>query len=144
MFSAHPTNTARDPSAVGGRDRVVRVGRADRQRVERESRLSQQGRSRGTAMGLDVRREEAEHRGAFYIERDGARVAEMTYSRANDHLVIIDHTDVHDSLRGQGAGRQLLDSLVGWARESHTKVMATCPYALSQFRKDPSIRDVLV
>jgi len=46
-------------------------------------------------------------------------------------------------LKGQGAGRQLLDALVQWARETRTKVMATCPFALAQFRKDASIRDVL-
>jgi len=67
----------------------------------------------------------------------------MTYSRANAALVIIDHTEVDDSLRGQGVARRLLDAAVGWARQTQTKVMATCPYALAQFARDPSIRDVL-
>jgi uncharacterized protein len=90
-----------------------------------------------------IQHQETDHRGAFYVERDGQRLAEMTYSRANATLIIIDHTEVDESLKGQGAGRQLLDALVQWARETRTKVMATCPFALAQFRKDASIRDVL-
>ena len=86
---------------------------------------------------------EAEHRGAFFIEQDGRRVAEMTYSRVNAGLVIIDHTEVDPSLSGQGVGRKLLDAAVAWARETHTKFLVTCPFATAQFARDPSIRDVL-
>jgi predicted GNAT family acetyltransferase len=94
-------------------------------------------------MSLSIVHEESGHRGAFYYEQDGKRLAEMTYSRANASLVIIDHTEVDASLGGKGVGRQLLDAAVKWARETHTKVMATCPFAKAQFEKDPSIRDVL-
>lgn len=94
-------------------------------------------------MTRPVAHEESEHRGAFYIEEDGKRLAEMTYSRANPSLVIIDHTEVNESLRGQGVGRSLLDAAVEWARATDTKVTATCPFASAQFAKDPSIRDVL-
>ena len=86
--------------------------------------------------------EETGNRGGFYFDRDGERLASMTYSRTTPALVIIDHTEVSDVLKGQGMGRQLLDALVAWARESGTKVMATCPYAAAQFKKDESIRDV--
>ncbi|HEY0995022.1 MAG TPA: GNAT family N-acetyltransferase [Gemmatimonadaceae bacterium] len=93
--------------------------------------------------GHAIAHENHGHRGAFYVERAGARVAELTYSRAGDALVIIDHTEVDPSLGGQGLGRQLLDAAVAWARETGTKVMATCPFARAQFDRDPSIRDVL-
>jgi predicted GNAT family acetyltransferase len=94
-------------------------------------------------MSPSIAHEESGHRGAFYFEQDGKRLAEMTYSRANATLVIIDHTEVDASLGGKGVGRQLLDAAVKWARETKTKVMATCPFAKAQFEKDPSIRDVL-
>jgi len=94
-------------------------------------------------MKYTIAHEEHGHRGAFFLEQDGKRLAEMTYSRANASLVIIDHTEVDASLGGQGVGRQLLDAAVRWARETQTKVMATCPYAKAQFDKDPTIRDVL-
>lgn len=82
-------------------------------------------------------------RGAFFLERDGKRVAELTYSRMNDQKVIIDHTEVDPALGGQGVGRQLLDAAVEWARETGTKFKVVCPFARAQFARDPSIRDVL-
>jgi predicted GNAT family acetyltransferase len=92
---------------------------------------------------IDIRHEEEGGRGAFFIEREGTRLAQMTYSRAGDDLVIIDHTEVNEQLQGLGIARRLLDSAVAWARETKTRVMATCPYAKAQFAKDPSIQDVL-
>ena len=82
--------------------------------------------------------EEVERRGAFFLAREGKRVAELTYSRMNDAMVIIDHTEVGPALGGQGVGRQLLDAAVEWARETGTKFKVVCPFA-----RDPSIRDVL-
>lgn len=89
-----------------------------------------------------IAHEEADHRGAFFIEQDGKRVAEMTYSRVNAALIIIDHTEVAANLGGHGVGRRLLDAAVDWARETQTKILTTCPFAGAQFAKDPSIRDV--
>ena len=92
---------------------------------------------------LTVNREEQDHRGAFVLSKEGRRVGELTFPRVNPGLVIIDHTEVSDELKGQGAGRKLLDAAVAWARETNTKLIATCPYAKAQFDKDPSIGDVL-
>jgi uncharacterized protein len=82
-------------------------------------------------------------RGAFFIERNGERVAEMTYRRARPTRVTIDHTEVDEELSGQGIARKMLDALVEWARATNTRVVATCPYARAQFQRDPSIGDVL-
>lgn len=88
--------------------------------------------------------EERGHRGVFYIERDGARVATMTYSRGSATLVIIDHTEVRPELAGQGLGNRLLSHVVDWARATNTKLLATCPFATQQFVRDPErFRDVL-
>ncbi|MEZ4825178.1 MAG: GNAT family N-acetyltransferase [Bacteroidia bacterium] len=57
----------------------------------------------------------------------------MTYSRAGDHLVIIDHTEVSDQLRGQGAGKELVYALVAWARKNGLKVMPLCPLPMRFF-----------
>jgi predicted GNAT family acetyltransferase len=92
---------------------------------------------------MEILHEEANGHGAFYVERGGARLGEMTYSRVSERLVIIEHTNVHDQLHGLGVARKLLESAVAWARGTATQIIATCPYARAQFEKDPSIRDVL-
>ena len=92
---------------------------------------------------IEIEHEESDGRGAFFVAREGIRLAEMTYSRSAPDLVIIDHTETHEKLRGLGVARKLLDHAVAWARATKTKVIATCPYARGQFERDPSIRDVL-
>lgn len=86
---------------------------------------------------------DGDHRGAFVIEKDGKRIAEMTYSKAGEHRAMIDHTWTADELRGKGVGRQLLDAAVAWARADKLLIVPVCPYAKSQFDKDASIGDVL-
>lgn len=95
-------------------------------------------------MSHTIQHQEQDAKGAFYIEKDGVRLAEMSYSRTNPTLIIVDHTDVDPSLSGQGIGRALLGTLVQWARATGTKVVPLCPFAKAQFGKDPAIRDVLV
>ena len=90
-----------------------------------------------------IQHQESASRGAFVIQRDGRRIAEMTYTRTNPALVVVDHTFVDPSLRGQGVARQLQDAMVAWARENHTKVVPVCSYVKVQFDRDASIRDVL-
>ncbi len=91
-----------------------------------------------------IAHEEQGHRGAFFIARDGVRVAVMTYSRTSPTLVIIDHTEVSPELGGQGIAQSLLDHAHAWARETNTKLLATCPFVTRQFAKDPArYRDVM-
>ena len=80
--------------------------------------------------------------GTFYIDRDGSRVAEMTYVRRDATYVVINHTEVDPTLRGHGVARSLFDAAVAWARQTGTKLGATCSYAVAQFRRDPSLHDV--
>jgi predicted GNAT family acetyltransferase len=95
-------------------------------------------------MEHQIQHQEHDAKGAFYLQNEGRRIAEMTYSRTNATMIIVDHTEVDASLGGQGVGRKLLDALVQWARATGTRVVPLCPFAKAQFGKDPSIRDVLV
>ena len=83
-------------------------------------------------------------KGSFYIEQQGERTAEMTYSWAGTDKFIIDHTHVSDTLRGQGVGRHLVDAAVSYARAQQVKIIPLCPFAKSVFDKVTEIRDVLV
>ena len=67
----------------------------------------------------------------------------MTYSFAGSELIIIDHTEVAETLRGKGAGRAMLEKIVELARLKGMKVMPLCPFAKSTFKKNPHFQDVL-
>ena len=81
--------------------------------------------------------------GHAFIGDENAPLAEMSYSKVGETMIIIDHTDVSESMRGQGVGRKLLDAVIQMAREKRLKFLPLCPYAKSVFDKDTSIRDIL-
>lgn len=76
-------------------------------------------------------------KGAFYIEQDNQQLGEMTYSMAGPSLMIIDHTEVDDVLKGQNAGLQLLHKAVDFARANQLKIIPLCPFANAMFKRKP-------
>jgi len=91
---------------------------------------------------LRIEREDGPSGGAYRMKVDG-HSAEMTFSRAGERLIIIDHTDVPAALRGQGVGEKLVARAVADAREAGKKIVPLCPFAAAQFRKHPEYADVL-
>lgn len=91
---------------------------------------------------MDIKHIYLQSKGAFVIKDDGKRVAEMTYSRAGETSIIIDHTEVDESLRGQKVGDNLLAAAVEYARENGLKIYATCPFALRKLTGNADYADV--
>jgi uncharacterized protein len=92
---------------------------------------------------MDINLEQSQSKGSFYIEENGNRLAEMTFSKAGDRMIIIDHTEVSDALRGTGAGLKLVAAGVDFARKNGLKIIPLCPFAKSVFDRKPEYRDVL-
>jgi predicted GNAT family acetyltransferase len=92
---------------------------------------------------MDILQENNENKGRFYIEIDGNKEAEMTYTWAGTSRVIIDHTEVNEVLRGQNAGKLMVLKAVEFAREKNIKIVPLCPFANSVFKKNVDIQDVL-
>lgn len=92
---------------------------------------------------MEIKHETTETKGAFFIEKDGKRIAEMTYSKAGETKIIIDHTEVSDEGRGKGYGNQLVREGVEFARKNDLKIMPLCPFAKAIIQKTPEFQDVL-
>ncbi len=92
---------------------------------------------------MNVLHKEDVTKGQFYIEKEGKLLAEMTYVWAGDRRIIIDHTDVHDELRGTGAGKQLVAKAVDFARAENIKILPLCPFAKSVINKTKEYHDIL-
>jgi len=92
---------------------------------------------------LHIHRAETGRGGSFFIEREGKRVAEQTFTSKGKGQASIDHTEVDESLRGQGIARKLTLAAVEWARKSGVKLIPVCPFAKAVFDRDPSLHDVL-
>jgi predicted GNAT family acetyltransferase len=90
----------------------------------------------------EIERSDGGSGGAYRLRVDGS-LAEMTFSRAGERMIIIDHTEVPQALRGRGVGELLVARAVEDAREQGKKIVPLCPFAAAQFRKHPEYADVL-
>jgi predicted GNAT family acetyltransferase len=79
--------------------------------------------------------------GAFFIERDGKHIAELTY-RLQGEDAVIDHTFVDPDFRGGTFARDLVAAAVQWARKENRKLVPMCPYVRSVLAKTPEYADV--
>ena len=94
-------------------------------------------------MVMEINHRKEENKGAFIATENGAKAGEMTYSKAGDTLIIIDHTEVDAAFGGQGVGKKMVLAAVDFARENNIKILPLCPFAKAAFDKDSTIQDVL-
>ncbi|TDF91117.1 GNAT family N-acetyltransferase [Paenibacillus piri] len=80
----------------------------------------------------------------FYVGEQDHKEAEIHYVPSGNDTIIVDHTIVSDSLRGQGVGEALVKRLVEFARTKGIKIMPLCPFAKSQFDRHEDYSDVLL
>lgn len=92
---------------------------------------------------MDIIHKSEGNKGKFFIEKDGKIIAEMSYVWAGETRIIIDHTEVDASLKGQGVGKKLVTEAVNFAREKGIKIMPLCPFAQAVFDKEKDFKDVL-
>ncbi|RRJ90537.1 N-acetyltransferase [Paenimyroides tangerinum] len=92
---------------------------------------------------MEIIHKEFENKGAFIAQSEGKKAGEMTYSKAGEKLIIIDHTEVDSAFGGQGVGKKMVLAAVDFARENQIKILPLCPFAKAAFDKDSSIQDVL-
>ena len=74
--------------------------------------------------------------GYFHIEEGPDRVAEMEVEVIGKEMSVF-HTEVAPVLEGKGIAKQLLETMVAYARENDLKVKPLCPYVLAQFKRRP-------
>ena len=95
-------------------------------------------------MDNQVLQAETETKGSFYIEStDGVRMAEMTYSKAGDDRIIIDHTEVNPDYKSEGLGEKLVLRAVETARKKDLKIIPLCRFANAMFKRHSEWHNVL-
>ncbi|MGI6855323.1 GNAT family N-acetyltransferase [Mesorhizobium sp. 1B3] len=91
----------------------------------------------------DIQVEDRGAKGRYFVAGPDGAVAEMTFTKAGEHQLIIDHTEVPDAFRGQGIGLRLVTRAVEDARAAGKKIIPLCPFANAQFHRHPEWADVL-
>ena len=80
----------------------------------------------------------------FYVGDNASKpLARITYVTKEPNIIIIDHTFVDPSLRGQGIALKLVDAMVDFARKNKKMVIPVCSYAVKVLNHDPKYADIL-
>ena len=92
---------------------------------------------------MEIKRTENRNQGEFYIEENGKQIALMTYKKSGENEITIDHTEVDESLQGNGVGKDIVEAGVKYARENDLKIVPSCPFAKKVINEKPEFQDVL-
>jgi predicted GNAT family acetyltransferase len=84
-----------------------------------------------------------EEKNRFVLLDGEQEIGEMTWSDAGTERMIIDHTFVDPTYRGQGLAEKLVASGVEKARKENKKIVPLCPFAKKEFDTKPEYGDVL-
>lgn len=90
----------------------------------------------------DISFEESESGGRYFYQADGRPMAELTFSKTGQTMIIVDHTEVPEVYKGEGVGLMLLTKAVEDMRLAGKKIIPLCPFANAQFHKHSEWQDV--
>ncbi|KMK77164.1 GNAT family N-acetyltransferase [Alkalihalobacillus pseudalcaliphilus] len=89
---------------------------------------------------ITITKEEKRH----VVKNDhGEVVGEITFVPIGADKIIIDHTFVDNSMRGEGLAAKLVASVVERMKEEGKKIIPLCPFAKSEFEKNESYQEIL-
>lgn len=75
---------------------------------------------------------------------DGKIIAEVDFPQLDKNTVVINHTFVDNSLRGQGVAGKLMQEVAKLLRQDGRKLKCTCSYAVSWFdRHSEEYKDII-
>jgi predicted GNAT family acetyltransferase len=91
---------------------------------------------------MELKHKDNAEKGAFQLKDGDFLAAEITYVWGNDDLIIIDHTGVNPLYESRGLGKQLVQTVVNYARERGIKVLPLCPFAKRIFDRTENFNDI--
>ena len=91
-----------------------------------------------------IQHKEINSQGIFYIiDDDGRQKAELIYTLTSPDKMVIEHTEVDDSLKGKNVGTDMVLAAVHYARTKHLKIVPNCPFARLILKRHTEFSDVL-
>lgn len=78
----------------------------------------------------------------FQLNENGELIAEVTFPSRDTSSVVINHTFVDDSLRGQGIAGKLMQAVGNQVRSQGKFLYCTCPYAVKWFNSHQEFKDI--
>lgn len=78
----------------------------------------------------------------FVLKEDGREIGELTFAPVSEETLVVDHTYVAETHRGQGHAERLVERVVQYARETNRRIVPSCSYVYALFRRNSAYQDV--
>lgn len=92
---------------------------------------------------IDVKFHLEDGRGKAYVGDLKESDAEMVFHMKEDDVMVVEHTEVKEQMRGKGVARRLLDTVIDRVRDRGWTIIPECEYVRSVYNKEPALRDTL-
>jgi len=79
----------------------------------------------------------------FYYEENGVKLAYLSYVLEAGKWMRAEHTLVDPILKGKGIGKDLVESLVNFARQKQYKIVPLCPFVAAMISRTPEWKDMI-
>jgi predicted GNAT family acetyltransferase len=79
----------------------------------------------------------------YVNDENGKLIVDATFPFVKEGVVVVDHTYVDPSLRGQGVASNLMQEVYNHIKNQGLKAVATCPYAVVWFKRHPECKDII-
>lgn len=70
-------------------------------------------------------------------------LAKLTWKNGGNNIIVVNHTVVDPSVRGQGYAKLLLQGLVTMARSENLKIVPACSFIVTRMTKTDEYADIL-
>lgn len=90
-----------------------------------------------------IQREEHGKKGAFFIEKDGTWIAEMTYTREGARTLIIEKISMAKALQGKGVGKAMVNAAVKFAGKNNLLIKPVAPFVKKVLESSEEYEDIL-
>lgn len=85
-----------------------------------------------------------EGNGVFQLlNEDALVIGELTFLLRDDNQMIVNHTGVNPTYRGQGLAEKLVLEAVDYARDNKLKILPFCSYVSAYFSNHTEVQDVI-
>ncbi len=94
---------------------------------------------------MHIQHEESDIRGRHYInDESGNMLAEITYAVRHPDTMVVDHTEVSETLKGKNIGKELVSAVVEHAKLKGRHIIAACPFTRAVMQKTEGYRELLI
>lgn len=76
------------------------------------------------------------HRHRFELDTDG-KLSVVDYQTIDDETLALVHTEVDESLEGQGVGSHLVEGVLQYVEQNNLKIVSTCPFISTYIKRHP-------